>query len=493
MVWQARTWRTRSVRTRPESLRWRPTCDRGSGCRRVRRREGESARFAAWDATAAFLARAAAERPLVVVLDDVHVADVPSLLLLRFVARSLRGSRLLVVATLRDGEARARAGVGELFDEIGREGTRLTLSGLADADVATLVAAHTGRRPPTPFTRELGRATDGNPFWVEEVVRLRLAEAPADPFALPCPVPAQIGATLDSRIAALPERARELLALAAVEGRDFDAEQAAGLAGAPAEQVAEAVRAAADDGLVLPHGAGYGRHRFSHALVRDALYESLPVARRRDAHLALAEALEAGDADPGHERLALLAHHFAAAGDGAHDKARGYARRAGDAAAAALAFEQAAEHYERAVALGTTSDGERCDLLIALGGARMRAGDTEAGRDEFRRAADLARALGSAERLAQAALGFGSAGEMWANGQVDTDLAALLEEALAALPDEDASALRALVLARLADALLYAHDWQRTADAVGRRGGHGTRVPATTPRSCARCRRGCWR
>ena len=424
--------------------------------------EGESARFAAWDATAGFLARAAADQPLVVVLDDVHAADVPSLLLLRFVARSLRGRRLLVVATVRDAEARARSGVGELVDEVRREGTRVVLRGLVEADVATLVAAHAGRRPPPRFTRELRRATDGNPFWVEEVVRLRLADAPDDPFALPCPVPAQIGGTLDSRVAALPDGVRDLLALAAVAGRDWDAARTAALAGADAAEVAGAVAAAADAGLVLAHAGGYGRHRFSHALVRDARYESLPEEQRRAAHSALAHARERSYDVDGHERLAQLAHHFAAAGADSVDKARAYARRAGDAASAALAFEEAAEHYDRAVALAGGSAGARCDLVLALGGARMRAGDTDAGREDMLRAAALARELGSAERLAAAALGFGSGGESWANGAVDTDLVALLEESLESLPTEPPTALRALVLARLADALLYAHDWKRT-------------------------------
>src|SRR4051812_21451253 len=151
--------------------------------------EGDGARFAVWDATAEFLARAGADVPLVVVLDDVHAADVPSLLLLRFVARSLRGRRLVVVATLRESEARARPGVTELVEEVAREGERIALAGLGEAEVATLVATHAGRRPPPRFARELRRSTDGNPFWVEEVVRVRLADSGADPFTLPCPVP----------------------------------------------------------------------------------------------------------------------------------------------------------------------------------------------------------------------------------------------------------------------------------------------------------------
>src|SRR3954452_1948987 len=93
--------------------------------------DGESARFAVWDATSAFLARVAREQPLLVVLDDVHLADLPSLLFLRFVARSLRGTRLLLVATSRDADAHARPDAAQLIEEIAREGTRLSLSGLS--------------------------------------------------------------------------------------------------------------------------------------------------------------------------------------------------------------------------------------------------------------------------------------------------------------------------------------------------------------------------
>ena len=419
--------------------------------------DGESARFAAWDATAAFLSRAAREQPLLVVLDDVHVADLPSLLLLRFVARSLRGARLLVVATCRDAEARAQPEVAALVDEVAREGRRLTLTGLGEAEVATLAGVRVGRRPPAAFARELRAATGGNPFWVQEVMELRVVDGTGDPWAAPCPVPAELGATLATRVAALPVTARELLSVAAVVGHDWDEARVGGLAGADPGELARAVAAAAEAHLLLPHAGGFGRHRFAHALVRDALYDALEPERRRALHGAIATALERDD--PGD--VAQLAHHFAAAGHDAAGKAHAYARAAGDAAVAALAFEEAAAHYERALALGDPPAADACDLRLALGDSHMRAGDTQVGRDEFLRAAATARELGSAERLAAAALGFGSAGELWANGQVDETLVALLEEALAALA-ETPSALRALTLARLADALLYARDWPRT-------------------------------
>ncbi|MEA2480833.1 MAG: hypothetical protein QOJ07_2755, partial [Thermoleophilaceae bacterium] len=297
--------------------------------------DGDGARFAAWDATASFLGAAAAAAPLMIVLDDVHTADRPSLLFLRFLARTLHDRRLLIVATLREAESSAH---GELFDELARDGGRLPLRGLGDDEVARLAAAHAGRRPPAAFARELRRVTDGNPFFVVETVRLRVAEAPADPFALPVALPAHALAAVRRRLDPLPAGARDLLAVAAVAGREFDAAVVGSLASVVPDEVAAVLDAATLAGLVERWAGG---HRFAHALVRDALYDSLAPSRRAALHEALAVALEKDGADSAH-----IAHHYSAAGS---PRAAGHARAAGDDAAARLAYEDAALHYEHAL------------------------------------------------------------------------------------------------------------------------------------------------
>jgi tetratricopeptide (TPR) repeat protein len=406
--------------------------------------ESDGARFTAWDATASFLGGAARDG-LLVVIDDAHAADLPSLLVLSFLARNLHDRRVLVLATLRDQEAAAHA---ELFDEIGRAGARVALRGLSEAALAELVTAGANRPAPAAFTRELRRVTEGNPLFALEVLRLRLAEADGDPFALPVVLPPTVGAALVRRFDGLAARDRELLGVAAVAGRRIDVTRTAELAGVSESVVTDAVDAAERAGLVAVH---LDERRFSHALVREALYESLAPERRRELHAAMVDALTRGGGAP----LTVLAHHAALAGV---PEAPRYARAAGDVAVAGLAFEAAAAHYEQALA-GAPRDA---DLLLALADALMRSGETVRARERFADAAGVARSTGNAQQLASAALGFGSGGEMWANGGVDEELAALLEEALTALP-ADAAEQRALVLARLADVLLYRRDRERTA------------------------------
>ena len=175
----------------------------------------------------------------------------------------------------------------------------------------------------------------------------------------------------------------------------------------------------------------------------------------------VAEALERLDGDPRE-----LAHHFSLSPQtrGAA-KAVEYAQRAAAGASAQLAYEEAARLYEVALhALEQSgTDGEqRCELLLACGDAQTKAGESIAARATFRDAADSARALGSAKLLAQAALGYGSAGQM-AGGVVDETVVRLIEEALAAVGDSD-PALRARLLARLAMELSFSDQRERRAE-----------------------------
>jgi tetratricopeptide (TPR) repeat protein len=191
-----------------------------------------------------------------------------------------------------------------------------------------------------------------------------------------------------------------------------------------------------------------GRVRFGHALIRDTLYDGLTAARRMQVHKEVGEALEAvysSDPDP---HLAELAQHFVAAAPiGVKNKAIEYARRAGDRAALQLAFEEATRHYEIALTL-VDDQLARCELLLALGDARARAGDTQAAKQAFREAAELAEHGGLVQHLARAALRYGGR-FAWARGSTDPALLPLLERALSAIDDPD-SPTRVRLLARLA-------------------------------------------
>ena len=202
---------------------------------------------------------------------------------------------------------------------------------------------------------------------------------------------------------------------------------------------------------------GLGRWRFAHALVREVLYEGLPAARRVRLHGRVGEALEAVyAADPG-PHLAELAHHFVVAAPGGQamaDRAVRVATAAGRRALELLAWEEAAGLFERALAaleLAERPDQQqRCQLLLALGEARMAAGDVAAARSAYQQTAELAKRIDAPEALARAALGLGL---VVTGGTVDPVELGLLEEALVALGPTD-SRLRAQVLARLARALL---------------------------------------
>jgi tetratricopeptide (TPR) repeat protein len=202
--------------------------------------------------------------------------------------------------------------------------------------------------------------------------------------------------------------------------------------------------------LITAAAGAPGMLRFSHALVRDALYGALPAGRRRRLHRRIAAELErrhAGDPGP---QLAQLAHHFFEAGSG--DEALEYARLAAKRASSQLGYEEAARLYRLALRALERSDapdpGRRCDLLLALGDARARAGDDGGAKETFLQAAEISRREGMAERLGRAALGYGGRW-VWTVLRDDPHIIPLLEEAIAALPNED-SALRARLLARLA-------------------------------------------
>ena len=199
-----------------------------------------------------------------------------------------------------------------------------------------------------------------------------------------------------------------------------------------------------------------GSLQFSHALVRDALYEQLGAARRTRLHADIGEALVALYATDPEPHLAEIAHHFfEAAPGGDRDTAIAWTTRAGDRATRLLAYEEAARLYRMAlVALDSkpeTDEPARCELLLALGDAQARSGEMVIAKETFAAAAAVATRLGSSDRLARAAIGYGGR-FVWVRSGKDHKLVPLLEDALAALPAED-SVLRIKLLARLAGAL----------------------------------------
>jgi DNA-binding SARP family transcriptional activator len=412
--------------------------------------ESEGARFRLFEAVSSFLRNAAQLRPLVVTLDDLHAADEPSLLLLRLVGREMANSRLLLVCAYRDVDPTLGHALSAAEAELVREPqtTRLALTGLHEPDVAQYIELSTGVHPPPELAGAIHHETEGNPFFIGGVVQLlddegRLSESDAS-----VRIPPEVRAVIGERVGRLSERCRTLLVPAAVIGREFGLDDLAALSEVSADEVLDVLHEAMAERVVDEVPGTPGRLRFGHALIRDTLYDDLTPARRIQLHRQAGEALEAlysSDIEP---HLAELARHFlAAAPAGPTDKAAEYGRRAGDRAATQLAYEEAVRHYKTALTLADDQVA-RCELLLALGDAQGRVGDTPAAQQSFRDATDLAEALGLPEHLARAALGYGGR-VMWEVSRGDVERVPLLERALAALGSED-STVRVELLTRLA-------------------------------------------
>jgi hypothetical protein len=418
--------------------------------------EPDRARFLLFDAVAATLAAAAAHTVLVVVLDDFHAADPGSRLLLGFVARRLGTSRIVLLVLAREPVA----------SELAR-GRTLTLRGLDETQVGALVRGRAGRAARAAVVRGLHQGTGGNPLFVDEVVRVLLAEGRLDEVGPGgrLPLPAGVRDAIRTRCAPLAPAVREMLRLAAVLGVEFELPVLARLAGAPPEQLLDRLGAAVAAGVLVAAPGLPGCYRFTHALVRDALYEELSPAERLGRHREAVLAIEHLDEAARETQLPALAHHALEAVAGADDVARavGYAEHAARRALALLAPEEAARHCEaalRALAAWGGPEPARVGLLLLRGEAERAAGAMEKARPTFLAAATAARALGAGELLARAALGLGHTGTE--SGAIDHTLVQLLEEALAATPAADAP-LRAHLLGRLAEALYFSPDRARAA------------------------------
>lgn len=303
--------------------------------------EPVEARFRLLDATIRFLTRIAAERPMLVVLEDVHWADAASLDVLRLLAAGVTRTHLLVVATYRDTVAERGAPLSAALPALVREAgvARVSLRGLARDGLAQLAASALDDEVPATLVTALHERTEGNPFYATQL--LSLVEAGT---ALPAEVPAGVREVIQRRVEGLPDVARAMLEAAAVVGRDFVVPTLATATRTGPDEVLEALDTAVAAGVVGTTDDPE-RYRFAHALVRDALYETLPPGRRTRLHAAVGEALEGDEA-----RAAEVAHHFErAAALGFGDRAFAASLRAAEHAERVHAFETVEAHLRQAL------------------------------------------------------------------------------------------------------------------------------------------------
>lgn len=401
--------------------------------------------FAVSDAIVAHLRSVSAENPLLLLLDDLHAADHATLAVAEFVARQLAFMPVVLFGSHREAEARLDASLSQLLGRIGRSGEPMALSRLGEVDVRSLVRARLGRDD-AEVSRLIYRATEGNPLFVEELLRLVAARG----SAVSGGVPAGIRAVIRDRLALLSPATVALLQAAAIVGRDFAVQIVAEMAGVTAAALEEATDEAVATDLL--EQSEPGRLRFSHALVAETLATDLPTAVGSRLHRRCAEILEREHTgDPG-APLEEIARHWLAAGTEQVAHALPVLERAARRASERLAFDDAAALWERALSLlQATLPGDterRAELLITAGEAHARAGNRSRAAEACAEAASIAKARDDGELFARAALALGAEG---AFGGRDETLVELLGSALVLMPETD-SPTRALLLARFAAA-----------------------------------------
>jgi class 3 adenylate cyclase len=433
----------------------------------------ETQRFRLFAAVVGLLAAASTDNPVVVVLDDLHWADRPTLTLLRYLIGSSLPNHLLLLGTYRQHEITKAHPLAETLAALHREAgvTRLPLTGLDDADVMALMESGAGHELTGSFVdlaHALRRETDGNPFFVWQLIS-HLAEggwlyqddsgqwrARGDLADLT--LPETVREVVGHRVARLGEDTDRLLSTAAVIGRDFDIDVLGPVAGSPEPYMVEILDQARAAGLITDIEPG--RYTFAHAVIQHALYEGLGATRRALLHRGVAETLEAlYGPGPGPRVGEMARHWFAATRPAELGKALDYARWAGEAALAALAPEEAVRWFSQALDLvdqqPTPNKDFRAELLIGLGSAQRLAGDP-AHRETLLAAAHLADTLGNVELLVRAAL-TNNRGLHSSTGVVDEERVAVLKAALAAGSGDSPD--RARLLATLGVELTFGGDW----------------------------------
>ncbi|HEX3310532.1 MAG TPA: AAA family ATPase, partial [Streptosporangiaceae bacterium] len=388
-------------------------------------RDPEGARSQLSFDLAEVFAVAAAKRPVLVVIDDAHQADVSSLRLLTELAPALRTMPAAVLVTARDGDRDWHGRLG-MRTALLRSGDVISLQPVAEGDVAAVVAGVTGAPAGPDLVGVIAERSAGNPFLATELAR-QLTGRNAEPASVRAIVPDSVRALAGARVGELTGTARDVVLAASVLGTRFRRDVLAGVAGLEPGELAGALAAGRDTSLLQL--AEPGEDRFRHDLVRDAIYDSIPADVREDLHTRAGGVL-ASLAGRGRDvDDAEVAYHLARAGTAAAGPAAEYARRAGDRALAALAFEDAVHWYERAassLAALRASDDEQARAALRLGTARLAAGDLDGGRAGFRQAAERARRAGRPDLLARAALGLGGGPAGFEVGLLDGEQISLL-------------------------------------------------------------------
>lgn len=410
------------------------------------------ARLDLFEAVAALVRRLSRSHPMMLVVEDLHWATAPTVLLLRHLIEEHDDQRLLIVGTYREGDLDTAHPLRELLGDV-RSGDRTRLADLAlltETDVVQLVAA---LAPAAPITRIAGiaatihRESAGNPFFASELLHHltitgQLERAVSEGGDHRLPVPESVHDVLHQRLTRLPQGTQELLTLAAVIGPSFDVGLVADVAGLDADDTLDVLESVARSGIVSE--VGVDTFAFVHAIVRNALLDGLSASRLARAHRRVAEALEARGA----EQFDELARHWQLAG--VESNSTKYLAKAAHRDMVALAYESAKQRFQQVIDLLQRDPSadivERAHAWLGFAAAVRALGDP-AFRQAVVHAGRLARTARSPELMAEAA-----SLSYWSSFYVaelpDIELIELCEDAISMLADTDPT--RARLLAALA-------------------------------------------
>ncbi|MGF6720879.1 DNA-binding CsgD family transcriptional regulator/tetratricopeptide (TPR) repeat protein [Paraburkholderia sp. GAS41] len=426
-------------------------------------------RFRLFDAIASFWRLAAAREPLLLIIDNLHWADASSLRLLEFLAPEIGDNRILLLATYRDIELNRQHPLSVTLGDLARYSYfhRLRLGGLSRRETEVLIARSGGNGFTPALLDAIYEQTEGNPLFVAETTRLLIQEGVLGRRTHPslaesCAVrgihiPEGVKEVIGRRLNRLSPMTNLVLERAALIGRTFDLRLLQRVLDEPAANgIQSTIEEALRSRIVEPEGRP-GWFQFSHAVIRETLYDEIAIPARSGLHLDVAQAIEGLYADEVDQHLPALAHHYTCALPGADaTRAADIARRAAERATGLLAHEEAARYYRLALqAAGMTGASDpalKCRLLNALGDSLTFAGEYLQAREAFEQAMLLARNAKAIDEMTRAALGFERA--TWAPGLPGQAATRLLREALAALDNGD-GIMKAQLLSSLARALIF--------------------------------------
>jgi DNA-binding CsgD family transcriptional regulator/tetratricopeptide (TPR) repeat protein len=426
--------------------------------------DANAARFRTFDAIRLFFHKATQQVPITLLLDNLHWADAPSLSLLEFLSQELLRSRLLIVGTYRDADTSTKSPLLSTLGGLSRDSDaeRVHLTGLSQIAIGEVAERLCHASLSESAIKMIYQQTDGNPLFAIELIKVLIDESAGAAIAtMPARIPAGVRETIGRRLTRLSDRCNELLCGAAVYGRQFSAREIAAALNEDVQGVLTDLEPAVQAGIVQSNVDALGGYQFTHALIRETIYEELPTVDRLRLHGRAGDALVSVHSAHLERALTRIAHHYhEAAAVGYADKAVVFALRAAESAVLVYAYEDALLHYDHAIATlessGSTHDERLARAYILKGAAMYQLGQSQGSIEVLLEAVNRTRVLGSAELLVDAL----SLLAMSSRQVEQRHFIPLLDRALALLPEVDSIA-RAKALATLAFAQRTSRDKSR--------------------------------